>query len=130
MQAYAILFYRFLCFLALVSLVVGSELDLPVPGLEGLATTRLVLLGLEGFLVRGDLAHVFRAGCYCCRNSCEARASSHLVCARARGTLHFLAQVQTVTIRVRSRRYAVGTQEHLVAAVLSALTRFAECAGD
>ena len=115
---------------SLVGLVISCELDHPIPRLQRLATARGVLLGLEGFLVRRDLRDVFRAGSYCRCNSCEALASSHLVSRRRSGTLHLLTQVQTVTIRIRGSRYAVGSQEHLVAAVLPALTRFAECAGD
>ena len=90
--------------LALMSLVVGCELYHPIPSLQRLATTRLVFLSLEGFLVRGDLRDVFRAGRYCRCYGCEARASSHLVCRRRSGTLHFLAQVQAVAVRVRGSR--------------------------
>ena len=90
--------------LALMSLVVGCELYHPIPSLQRLATTRLVFLSLEGFLVRGDLRDILGAGRYCCRNSCEARACCHLISARRSGTLHFLAQVQAVAVRVRGSR--------------------------
>ena len=110
-------------------LIVGGTLDHPIPGFHGFLAAGEVFLGEEGLLVGCDLAEILRAVadsfCYCG----EADASEEFTFGRNGAALHFLAEVQTVTVRVLGCCYAVGSEEHLGARVLTILARFAERAG-
>ena len=59
----------------------------------------------------------------------EALADLQLVAGRLGGALRLRAQVQTVAVFALGSGYAVGSQKHFGARVLSALAGFGECAG-
>ena len=88
-----------------------------------------VFLRLEGGLVGCNLADILRAGSDGGGDSTEALTLLHLRSLYGRGTHSLGAQIQAVAVRVGGLRYAVRSQQHLGAAVLTVLTRFTECTG-
>ena len=110
--------------------VVLVTADLPVVCFHGLLATGKVLLNHEVDLVLGDLRQILLALVHHLRYRREAHTCKQLVLGRTRATLGFLAEVQPVTVGVLGGRYAVGAEEHFGTAMLSAFTRFTQCAGN
>ena len=110
--------------------VVLVAADEPVVGLHGLLATGEVLLSDEGLLVASDLGEILAALVHHLRYGREAHTCEEFVLGRAGTAFGFLAQVQAVTIRVLSCRYAVGSKQHLGTTVLAVLTGFTQCAGN
>ncbi len=81
-----------------VLLVVLGAADHPIIGYEGLFAARLVFLSHEGLLVGQLFAQVGCAGCNGCAYCGEARTYRYLTVGQRSGTLHFSAEVQTVTV--------------------------------
>ena len=115
-------------YLAVVFLIIGSLFEAPEEGTHGLFAVRGVFLSSECGLVGGDLHEVFRTSCYSCCDCRETVTDTSLLRGHRGRTLHFLTQVQAVTIRIRGSGYTVSSEKHLVARVLTVLARFAECA--
>ena len=109
--------------------IVGGHLEAPQVLFHGLLAARLVFLGVEGNLILGDLRQILRTIGYCGSYGREAVADVTLVSGDRRAVFHLLAQVKTVTLRVRGRCYTVGTKQHFLTAVLGIRSRFAQCAG-
>ena len=97
-------------------LVVGLAFDFPEVGTHGLFAIRLVLLCEEGGLVGGDFRQVFLTGLDRCCYRCETVAGVHLTYRRRRGTGDALqgTDVHTRAMFAGCRRYAVGSQNHLL----------------
>ena len=112
-----------------VRLIVLLTADFPVPCEHGLFAVGLVLLRGEGDLVVGDLREILLTRLDHRGYRGEACSDLQLFRAERRGALLRGTEVQTVTLVVGRCRYAVGSQEHLLARVLSALTGFCQCAG-
>ena len=102
--------------LALV-LVVGVTADHPQVGGQGLLATRLVLLGVEGSLVRGDLAHVLFAGSHCAGHSRELRAHLDLGRLDRRGALVGVSRLHIHALAVRVGGRCLAVSQDLVRAV-------------
>ena len=106
-------------------LVVGCAFNHPVPRFQRLLATGEVLLRHERSFILGDgFTGLDRS-----RYSGEACANCELLASRLSTALYFLTEVQTVTVFRLGGCYAVGTQQHLGAGVLTALARFTQCAG-
>ena len=110
-------------------LIVLRPAHFPVPCEHGLFAVRLVLLRCESDLVVGDLREILLTRLDHRGYRGEACADLQLLRTQRRGALLRGTEVQTVTVVVGRCRYAVGSQEHLLAAVLSALAGFCQCAG-
>ena len=110
--------------------VVLVAADLPVPRFHGLLAAGEVLLGKEGLLVGCDLAEILGTVADGFRDCGEADASEEFTFGRNGASLHFLAEIQAVTVFRLGCCGTVGTEEHFGARVLTVLARFAECAGD
>ena len=104
--------------------VVLCAADCPEVGSHGALASGGVALCLEGLLVGGDLGEValarFHHGCHLG----EAGADGLLLGGEGCGAHGFLTQVEAVAVIGLGGRYAVGSQQHLRAAVLTVLTRF------
>ena len=115
--------------LAVVGSVILLAADLPQVRAHGLLAAGSVFLRQECILVGRDLRQValtsLNQRCY----GCEALASLQLIAGRLGAALRLRAQVQTVAVFALGSGYAVGSQEHFGARVLSALAGFGECAG-
>ena len=111
-------------------LIISSTLDHPIPGFHGLFAAGEVLLGEEGLLIGCDLAEILGAVADSFRDCGEADASEEFTFGRNGAALHFLTEVQAVTVFRLGGCYAVSTKQHFGARVLTVLARFAECAGD
>ena len=114
--------------LALMLRIVLLPAYKPQIRLHGLLAACLVFLRQECILVGGELREVALTGldhrCY----RCEALAGLQLIAGRLGAALRLRTHVQTVTILALGGRYAVGSQEHFCARVLTVLARFGECA--
>ena len=112
-----------------MALIIFSTANFPIIGEHGLFAVGLVSLRGEGDLVVGDLREILLA----CRDHRayrgEACADLQLFRAERRGAFLRYTEVQTVTFVGGRCRYAVGSQEHLLAAVLRVLGGFCQCAG-
>ena len=103
--------------------------DAPVPLEHGLAAVRFVLLSDEGLLVSRDLRQVVTALGDHRPYTDKAVADLVLTLRQRSRALHWYTEVQTVAL-VRGRcRGTVRREQHLLAAVLTALTGFGQCAG-
>ena len=89
----------------------------------------VVLLGVERCEVGRDLAQVVPALRHSTGHLRKTRTYQLLVRSDGCRAFHFLAQIQAVAIAAHGRCYAVRTEQHLRAAVLTVLTGFAQCAG-
>ena len=113
-----------------VLLIILCAADLPVVRLHGFCAIGVVLLGEEVLLVGGDLHEVGFAGLDHAGYHHELRTVLELTLRERRGTFLRSAQVQAVAL-VRGRRcYAVGSQEHLLARVLTRLAGLGQSAGN
>ena len=99
-------------FLVAVLLVVGLTFDHPIPGLEGLLAAGEVLLRHDRRLILGDAHQISLAGLDRSGYCGEACANCELLAGRLRTALYFLAEVESVAVRVLGCCYAVGTQQH------------------
>ena len=91
-------------------LIVGISFDFPEPGLEGLATTRLVLLSGEGSLILREGREVLRTCCYGTAHSYEAVTDTDFLL-RESGRTNVgvtLTDVDTRAVRIRGSCFAVG----------------------
>ena len=88
-----------------------------------------VQLGCEVLLILGDLHQVLGAGLHHRCHLGETGVESELLRAEVRAACGCLAQVDAVAVFALGSRYAVGSQKHLLAGVLTALGRFGQCAG-
>ena len=91
-------------------LIVGITLNLPEPGLEGLATTRLVLLSGEGSLILRQGREVLRTCCYGTAHGYEAVTDADFLL-RESGRTNVgvtLTDVDTRAVRIRGSSLAVG----------------------
>ena len=111
--------------------IVRVAADLPEVRLEGLLAERRVLLRQERCLVGTQRAQVLRAERYCLRYRLEAYADQRFVRARRSGAFVRirLADIQSLTIRVRSRCHAVGTDQVRAVVVTFCFLRFCQCSG-
>ena len=116
--------------LALMLGIIRLAADFPEVSLHGLLTTRLILLSSEVDLVLSDRVQIALTSLHSSRNSGEASAYIQLFGRQRGGTLHFVAQVETVAGIALRCRYAVGGEQHLRTRMLAALAGFAQCAGD
>ena len=110
-------------------LVVLSAADAPVVLGHGFCARRIVLLGDEVLLVGSDLHEVGFAGLDHAGYYHELRTVLELTLTQRRGAFHRGTQVNAVTVFGGRCSGSVGCQEHFLAAVLTALTRFGQCAG-
>ena len=115
--------------LVAVLLVVSYAFDHPIPGLEGLLAAGEVLLRDERSLVLGDFHQVRLTGLDRSGYCGEASANCELLAGRLRTALYFLAEVETVAVFRLGCCYAVSTEEHFFAGVLTALARFCQRSG-
>ena len=112
-----------------VLLIIFSTTNFPVIGLHGFCAIGVVLLGEEVLLVGGDLHEVGFAGLDHAGYHHELRTVLELTLTQRRSTFHRGTEVQTVAL-VRGRcSGSVRREQHLLAAVLTALTGFCQCAG-
>ena len=102
---------------------------LPVVRLHGLCAIGVVLLGEEVLLVGGDLHEVGFAGLDHAGYYHELRTVLELTLTQRRSTFHRGTQINAVTVFGGRCSGSVGCQEHLLAAVLTTLTGFGQCAG-
>ena len=109
--------------------VVLCAADGPEVGPHGALAGGGVALCLEGLLVSGDLGEVALARFHHRRHLGEAGAYGLLLGGEGCGAHGFLTQVEAVAVVGLGGRYAVGRQQHLLAAVLTVLTRLGYCAG-
>ena len=109
---------------ARVLLVVVSALEGPEVGFHGTFAVRSVLLGVESGDVGVNLGHVLLTCFDRCGDSTETLTDKELVDGRRCGALCFVTEIDAVAGVGLCRRYAVGSQKHLLAAVLTVLARF------
>ena len=114
----------------IVALVVLQPADLPEVRVHGLLAVGKVLLCEEVDLVLGDLGQVFLTCRYHRTDSLETLTDSSLLRFERRGTLGLTADIYAITVTAGCRCYTVRAQQHLAARVLTALARFAQCAGN
>ena len=91
-------------------LIVGISFDFPEPFLEGLATTRLVLLSGEGCLILRQRAQVLRTNSYGTGHGYEAVTDADFLL-RESGRTNVgvpLTDVDTRAVRIRGSSFAVG----------------------
>ena len=103
--------------------------DFPIPGLHRLATIRQVALGAVGLLVGDDLREIFLARFDHACDDLEACTGVGLVSRERSGTFMRRTQVEAVTLIGGRGSRAVRREQHLLAAVLTTLTGFCQCAG-
>ena len=113
-----------------VLLIIFSTTNFPIIGLHGFCAIGVVLLGEEVLLVGGDLHEVGFAGLDHAGYHHELRAVLELTLRERRSTFYRLAEIQTVALVGGGRSYAVGSQEHLLAGVLTRLAGFGQSAGN
>ena len=113
-----------------VRLIIFSTTDFPVPCEHGFLAVGLVLLRGESDLVVGDLREILLASLDHRGYRSEACADLQLLRTQRRGALLRGTEVQTVTLVVGRCRYAVGSQEHLLARVLTVVLGFGQRAGN
>ena len=111
-------------------LIIFSTTNFPVVRLHGFCAIGVVLLGEEVLLVGSDLHEVGFAGLDHAGYHHELRAVLELTLRERRSTFYRLAEIQTVALVGGGRSYAVGSQEHLLAGVLTALAGFGQSAGN
>ena len=92
---------------------------------HGLVSAGGVFLRIERRQILGYMAQVFPASIDSLDDKLEAVTPCTLVGRHRRRTFGFLAQEQSVAVAACGCCYAVCTQQHLAARVLTALTRFA-----
>ena len=103
--------------------------DAPVPLFHGLCAVRLVLLSDEGLLVGRDLREVMTALSDHRSNTDKAVADLVLTLRKRSRAFHRSTEIDAVAL-VRGRcSGTVRREQHLLAAVLTALTGFGQCAG-
>ena len=112
-----------------VLLIIFSPANLPIVRLHGFCAIGVVLLGEEVLLVGGDLHEVGFAGLDHAGYHHELRAVLELTLTQRRGAFHRGTQVNAVTVFGGRCSGSVGREQHLLAAVLTALTGFGQCAG-
>ena len=97
-------------------LIVGIAFDFPEPFLEGLATTRLVLLSGEGSLVLREGREVLRTNSNGTGYGYEAVTDADFLLRdrRAAGDGTDSAQVQAGTVGVGGRCYTVSGENHFL----------------
>ncbi len=108
--------------------IIFSAADEPEVGLHRLLAVRQVALCEEVNLVLGDLGQVLFTRRYHRTYGLETLTSSHLFRFERRRTLHFLSQIQSVTIAALRSCRTVCTKQHLCTTVLSVLSGFTQCA--
>ena len=103
--------------------------DTPVPLFHGLCAARLVLLREEGLLVGRDLREVMTALLNHRCHADKAVADLVLTLRQRSAAFHRSTEIDAVAL-VRGRcSGSVGREQHLLAAVLTALSGFGQCAG-
>ena len=108
--------------------VVSVAFDHPIPRFQCLLSSGQILLSQERLLIGCDFGEIFATSVHrlCYRR--EADACKELVLGRGCCAFGLLAEVQAVALVALCRRYAVGTEQHLRAAVLTVLAGFTQCA--
>ena len=109
---------------ARVLLVVVSALQTPEVGFHGTFAVRSVFLGVESGDVGVNLGHVLLTCFDRCGDSTETLTDKELVDGRRCGALCFVTEIDAVAGVGLCSGHAVGSQKHLLAGVLSVLTRF------
>ena len=109
--------------------IIQIAFQLPEVGVHGTDTTCRVLLGEERSLVLRDLVQIVCTVPNSLAYGGETGSRLHLASRHRRAALHFLAEIQSVTIAAHRRCHAVRTQQHLLATVLTALRGLTQCAG-
>ena len=104
--------------------VIFCAADCPEVGPHGALARGGVALCLKGLLVGGDLGEVSLARLHHGCHLGEAGADGLLLGGEGCGAHGFLTQVEAVAVIGLGGRYAVGSQQHLLAVVLTVLTRF------
>ena len=103
--------------------------DTPIPLFHGLCAARFVLLREEGLLVGRDLREIVTALLDHRCHTDEAVADLVLTLRQRRAAFHRSTEIDAVAL-VRGRcSGSVGREQHLLAAVLTALSGFGQCAG-
>ena len=110
-------------------LVVFSTTNFPIIGLHGFCTIGVVLLEAEVRLVGGELRQVRLARLDHLRYRGEAVTDLDLTLTQRAVAFHRGTQVNAVTVFGGRCSGSVGREQHLLAAVLTTLTRFGQCAG-
>ena len=101
--------------------IIQIAFQLPEVGVHGTETTCRVLLGDERSLVLRDLVQIVCTVLNGLAYSGETGTRLHLAGRDRCATLHFLAEIQSVTIVAHRCCHAVRTEQHLLATVLTAL---------
>ena len=112
-----------------VLLIPFSTTNFPVVRLHGFCAIRVVLLGSEVRLIGGELGEIGLACLDHLRDCGEAVTDLDLALRERAVAFHRSTEVQAVTLRVGGRSGTVRREQHLLAAVLTALTGFCQCAG-
>ena len=109
-------------------LIVGISFNFPEPFLEGLATTRLVLLSGERCLILGEGREVLRTNSNGTGYGYEAVTDADFLL-RESGRTNVgvtLADVDTRAVRIRGSSFAVGTDQVITVVVTIALFRLCQ----
>ena len=112
-----------------MAIIVAVAFDFPEPFLEGLATTRLVLLSGEGSLILREGLEVLRTNSNGTGYGYEAVTDADFLLRDSGGTNVgvTLADVDTRAVRIRGSSFAVGTDQVITVVVTIAL--FRSCQG-
>ena len=103
--------------------------DTPVPLFHGLCAARFVLLREEGLLVGRDLREVMTALLDHLCHADEAVADLVLTLRQRRAAFHRSTEIDAVALVGGRCSGSVRREQHLLAAVLTALSGFGQCAG-
>ena len=103
--------------------------NFPIPLFHGLCAVRLVLLREEGLLVGRDLREIVRALLDHRSNADEAVADLVLTLRQRRAAFHRSTEIDAVALVGGRCSGSLGREQHLLAAVLTALSGFGQCAG-
>ena len=103
--------------------------DTPIPLFHGLCAVRLVLLREEGLLVSRDLREIVRALLDHRCHADKAVADLVLTLRQRRAAFHRSTEIDAVALVGGGCCGSVRREQHLLAAVLTALSGFGQCAG-
>ena len=101
----------------------------PIPLFHGLCAARFVLLREEGLLVGRDLREVMTALLDHRCHADKAVADLVLTLGQRRTAFHRSTEIDAVALVGGGCSGSVGSEQHLLAAVLTALSGFGQCAG-